>query len=336
MSENKVIIEPNANFHHISGANLFERQDAAFMEYRRKWTEWPRSFHVGEFPLFIDMEVTSACNLRCPFCATTFRGQKVKKGFITVDLVKRIIDEGAEYGLCGVKFNIRGEPLLHSEISSFVKYAKDKGLLDVYFNTNAMLLTGDVAKRLIDAGLDRLSISFEGYTKEVYEKNRVGAVYETVLSNIENMQALKKKLGVTNPKIRIQTVMLPEIRDHFEEYKNFWEARADELGFLDYKEMKDKKKGRAYPWACPQIWQRMAIWWDGNILPCNHDDDGLLALGNAHEVSLKSAWDSEQLNKIRDAHKAGSAHEINACDGCYLRDSEIVKIRERGNAHGAV
>ncbi|MBF0328462.1 MAG: radical SAM protein [Nitrospirae bacterium] len=330
MPGKQAVIEVNANFHHLAGENLFERRDnPRFAEYRGKWAEWPRSFFVGEFPLFIDVEVTSACNLKCPFCATTFRGQKVKKGFITFDLVKKIIDEGSDKGLYGVKFNIRGEPLLHSEISRFVKYGKDKGLIDIYFNTNAMLLTEDVAKRLIDAGLDRLSISFEGYTKEVYERNRIGAVYETVLSNIENMQSLKQKLGVKNPKVRIQTVMLPEIKNHFEEYKDFWQARADELGFLDYKEMKDKKKGRAYPWACPQIWQRMAVWWDGTILPCNHDDDGLLTIGNLNEISIKAAWDSELLRKTRSAHKEGRAHEINACDGCYLRDSEIVKLTER-------
>ena len=82
-----------------------------------------------------------------------------------------------------------------------------------------------------------------------------------------------------------------------------------------------------YPWACPQIWHRMAIWWDGTILPCNHDDDGLIALGNLKEITIKDAWHSEKLNKIRNAHKHGEAHNIPACDGCYLRDSEILKLK---------
>lgn len=37
------------------------------------------------------------------------------------DFFKKIIDEGAEYGLYGCKFNIRGEPLLHKEIAQFGK-----------------------------------------------------------------------------------------------------------------------------------------------------------------------------------------------------------------------
>ena len=329
MSNRDIIIEANSNFHHIAGENLFDKNDSRFKEYREKWKKRPENFHAGEFPLFIDIEGTSACNLKCPFCATTFRGKVIKKGFVTFDAVKRIIDEGVSNNLYGVKFNIRGEPLLHPEIHEFVKYAKQRGLIDVYFNSNAMLLTDDIARKLIDAGLDRLSISFEGITKDVYEKYRVGAKYETVLSNIEKIQSLKKKLGVEHPKIRIQTVMLPEIVSAFEQYKSFWSKIADEVGFLDYKEMKVKKKGIKYPWACPQIWQRMAVWWDGTILPCNHDDDGMLALGNIREVSIKDSWQSASLNKMRDIHRNGMAHTIPACDGCYLRDSEIIKLMEK-------
>ena len=329
MSQESVVIEVNSNFHHVAGKNLFKKDDQRFNEYRKRWNEWPKSFYVGEYPIFIDIEVTSACNLKCDFCATTFRGKTIKKGFISFEIIKKLIDEGADNDLFGVKFNIRGEPLLHPQIHEFVKYAKQKNLIDVYFNTNAILLGEDVAKKLIDSGLDRLSISFEGYTKSVYEKYRIGANYEKVLSNIENIQSLKRKLGVEHPKVRIQTVMLPELEETFDEYKKFWAERVDEVGFLDYKEMKIKKRNIKYPWACPQIWQRMAIWWNGTILPCNHDDDGLLVLGNVRTSTIKEVWNSNKLNNIREMHKKGNAHEIQACDGCYLRDSEILKLQEK-------
>jgi radical SAM protein with 4Fe4S-binding SPASM domain len=325
----KTRIRANENFHRLAGETPFDFRDKRVQEYRRCWEEWPEKFHVGYYPLFVDIEVTSACNLRCPFCATTFRGKLIKKGFMSFEVLKKIIDESADNNLYGVKFNIRGEPLLHPKISDFVLYAKKKGLIDVYFNTNAMLLTEDMSKKLLDAGLDRMSISFEGYTKEVYEKYRVGAKFDKVIANINKMQAMKKKIGVTHPRIRIQTVMLPEMENSFEEYKKFWIKYVDEVAYLDYKEMEVKKKGVRYPWACPQIWQRMAVWWDGTILPCNHDDDGLIACGNINNMTIKEVWNSEKLNRIRDFHKRGLGHEIPACDGCYLRDSEIVKLRSK-------
>jgi radical SAM protein with 4Fe4S-binding SPASM domain len=325
----QVKIEANSNFHHLSGEDIYGRKDEHFREYRKKWKEWPETFFKGDFPLFIDIEATSACNLKCPFCASTFRDEKIKKGMISFDIVKKIIDEGSANGLCGVKFNIRGEPLLHPKIHEFVRYAKDKGLVDVYFNTNGMFLTNDVAERLIDAGLDRLSVSFEGYTKSVYEKYRVGALYETVLANIENIRSLKKKAGIGYPKVRIQSVVVPEMESDLKNYIRFWSDRADEVALLDYKEMKDKRKGIEYPWACPQIWQRMAVWWDGTVLPCNHDDDGYLALGNVKDTTIRDAWNSASLNKVRQAHKEGLAHNIEACDGCYLRGSEILKLQAK-------
>jgi radical SAM protein with 4Fe4S-binding SPASM domain len=124
--------------------------------------------------------------------------------------------------------------------------------------------------------------------------------------------------------------MLSDIEPDFEKYKQFWAERVEEVGYLDYKEMNVKKKGIQYPWACPQLWQRMAVWWDGTIMPCNHDDDGLLNLGNVLKTSIKDAWHSIKLSSIRNTHKRGMTHEIQACDGCYLRDSEILKLELKG------
>lgn len=322
--------EANTNIHHVAGNDLLKPEEGRFSEYRRRWYEWPARAFAGPFPLFIDIEATSACNLKCSFCATTYRGRAIRHGFVSSAVVKRVIDEGRDNGLYGVKFNIRGEPLLHPEIHEFVRYAKKAGLVDVYFNTNAMLLTENIAQSLIDAGLDRISISFEGTTKEAYERYRIGSRYESVLRHIEGIATLKRRLGVTHPKVRIQTVAVPEVKAALKEYRSFWSERADEVCILDYKEMKEKRAGVKFDWACPQIWQRMAVWWDGTILPCNHDDDGLMALGNVKDVAMEDAWRCKKIDGIRDMHKKGMAHKVPACDGCYLRDSEILKLKAKG------
>ncbi len=324
----KPIVEANANFHRVAGKDPFDAKNGRMRAYRQNWKDWPEKLHVGDFPLFLDIEVTSVCNLRCPYCAVTYNSDSITKGYIEPDLVTRIIDEGAENGLCGVKFNYRGEPLLHPQIVEFVKYAKDKGLIDVYFNTNALRLTEEVGRGLIEAGMDRISISIEGFTAEVYEKHRVGSNFEKILENVKTLKKLKEKLGVSHPHVRIQTVLLPELVDGLEDYERFWAPLADEIAYLDYKDMKERQRGVVYPWACPQIWQRMLIWWDGTIVPCNHDDDAVLSPGNIKEISIKDAWNSELVNKTRLMHKRGQAHLVSGCDGCYLRDSEIKKLKE--------
>ncbi len=317
----------NTWFHYLGGNETPYRVDEKFKEYRKKWRDWPKTFKIGEFPLFLDIEVTNFCNLNCPFCATTMAKNKYSKGFITNIHVKKIIDEGAEHGLYGVKFNIRGEPLLHPLIDSFICYAKKKGMIDVYFNTNAMLLSDSMCYKLIDAGLDRISISFEGYTKDFYEINRVGANFEKVIENIQNLKKIKKKLNVKHPRIRIQTIKLPEI--DLERYKNFWEDVVDEVAYLDYKDMGVKNKGKISSWKCHELWQRMAVLWNGDIYPCNHDDNLLMKLGNIEDTFITDVWNSSYVSHIRNMHRSGKSHFIEACDGCYLRNSEILKKREK-------
>jgi len=318
--------DTNTWFHHVTGSNLHERKDERFIEYRRKWNEWPETFNIENFPLFLDIEVTSVCNLKCPFCATTISKDKFKKGFISKYHVEKIINEGAENGLYGVKFNMRGEPLLHSLIDYFVKYAKEKNLIDVYFNTNALLLTDSMSNKLIEAGLDRISISFDGHTKEIYEKNRVGSNFEIVLENVKKLQSIKNKLNVKHPRVRVQTIKLPGI--DMQKYKELWEPISDEVAYLDYQDMTSRKKGIISNWRCPQIWQRMAILWDGEIFPCNHDRECLIKMGNIDNVSIKDSWKSSNLEFIRRLHYQGSSHIIDACDGCYLRDTEILKTKK--------
>ena len=79
--------------HTIAGENVFSSGDPRFIEYRRKWEENPRHLNPGDFPLHIDIEVTSVCNLKCPFCATTYSGPEFKNGFIKWETVKKILDE---------------------------------------------------------------------------------------------------------------------------------------------------------------------------------------------------------------------------------------------------
>jgi radical SAM protein with 4Fe4S-binding SPASM domain len=213
-----------------------------------------------------------------------------------------------------------------------VAYAKDAGIMDVYFNTNALFLDDPTIHNLIDAGLDRISISFEGYTKEVYEKYRVGSNFETVVKNIENLMAIKKELGAQKPLVRIQTVLVPELIDTKDKYAEFWSGRADEVAYLDMKneEGNPDHRGLVYDWGCHMLWQRMTITWEGTILPCVHDIFEWMAFKKIGDGgSIREAWNSVQENNYRKIHRMGKAHEIPACDRCPLRESEIRKLMSR-------
>ena len=119
-------------------------------------------------PLSLDLELAAICDLACPYC---FRQTYVTPDKIMPkELAFELIDQAAEIGIPSIKFNWRGEPLLHPNINEIIKYAKEKGILDTIINTNATRLNDRMAKNLIDSGLDQIIYSFDGGTKKLMKK----------------------------------------------------------------------------------------------------------------------------------------------------------------------
>ena len=317
-------LKPNANFYSLVSAEGETNNSQEYLEYRRSWFELPQRFVLRDFPMHLDIEITSRCNLRCSFCDKLPVLKKDQLGQMDIDLFRKIIDEGSEYKLWGVKLSYRGEPLLHPDIAEMVDYAKKKGVLDIYFNTNGMLLDSRMCEKLIDAGLDRISVSVEGIDQQIFEKERIGAKFDVIRENIETLNKLKKKKKVKHPIVRVQTVLYPGI--DLEAYKFFWSSRCDEVAAIDYKNGAKRQIGFNYKWGCPQLWQRMTIEWNGTIHPCNNDDSGLMPLSNVKEKSIYECWHDRRIDEIRQLHRNGMSQEIKACDGCPWRTSQIQKL----------
>ena len=127
------------------------------------------------------IETTNRCNLKCGICFNKEIPDS-KKGNMDLHLYKKIIDE-AQGSVYDVNLFHRGEPLLHPDIIKMIFYAKSKGIR-TRIHTNATLLVPELARDIILSGLDMISFSFDGYTKESYEKNRTGAKYEESLEYI--------------------------------------------------------------------------------------------------------------------------------------------------------
>ncbi|MEW5949898.1 MAG: radical SAM protein [Thermodesulfobacteriota bacterium] len=317
---------PNANFSSLAGKSVHDINDSKYKEYRRQWMENPAKFILSDFPIHLDMEITNRCNLRCTFCDKLPLLSKNQLGDMDFELCRKIIDEGAENGLCGLKLSYRGEPLLHPQVDQIVAYGKRKGILDIYFNTNGMLLSKNMSLKLISAGLDRISISIEGIDPVTFERERKGASFQRIISNISTLLELREQAGSGRPRIRIQTVRLPGL--DLEEYSEFWRSHGDEVAVVDFKDVKNRNTDLVdETWACPQLWQRMTIERDGTILACNNDDFRNLSPGNARELSVYESWHSPVVQRARELHKEGKSHLVRACIGCPWRTTQIEKLR---------
>lgn len=315
---------PNSNFYSLGGTSVHVSQSPKYQEYRRCWEEYPAKFIVRAFPLHLDVEISNRCNLRCTFCDKLPLLSKDQLGDMDLSRYRGIIDEGAAGGLWGLKLSYRGEPLLHPDVVEMVAYAKAKGIIDVYFNTNGMLLTPELSRRLMDAGLDRISISMEGTDPVAFERERRGAKFHQIISNIDKLLSLREKRGNHHPRVRIQTVKLPGL--DLESYRNYWLSHGDEVAAVDYKDSRQRRQDLIAPdWACPQLWQRMTIEWDGSIMPCNNDDYRQLCLGKVQDRSVAKSWHDRRVQEARKLHRQGLSHLVAACNGCPWRSAQILK-----------
>ena len=134
--------------------------------YRSQWKDPLSTFDEREYPLHVDLELVSTCNLNCEMCYTVsdeFKS-KVKKGFMDTNLAYSIIDEICD-SVYSLRLSFRGESTLHKDLLNIIHHAKSKGIKEVSFLTNATKINVDFYKELSSAGLDWLTCSIDGTTR---------------------------------------------------------------------------------------------------------------------------------------------------------------------------
>ena len=293
----------------------------SYIKNRIRWHLFPRIHYVSEFPSHVDIELSSLCNLSCPMCYTTtdkFKS-KVERANMDFDLYKKIIDECSQYNLYSIRLSLRGEAFLNKHIYDMIKYAKDKGIKEVSSLTHGGFLDEKKFEQLIDLGLDWLTISFDG-VGETYNKIRYPLKFEDSVKKIKNYQEIKKRRKVVKPVVKIQTVW-PAISENPQEFYNIFNPITDQVAsnpLLDYLG-NDTDIVFEENFTCPQLWERLVIGADGNVMLCANDEMELHNLGNVRDESLYNIWHGERLNKAREIHiKHLGVKEIEPCKHCYL------------------
>jgi len=306
-----------------------ENRSDEYFEYRNNWSKYPQNRIVSDFPLHLDIETTNVCNLKCPMCPRTILIEKddfSAQGYMSDEDYKNIIDQGVANGVKSIKLNYLGEPLLHPNVVWQVKYAKEQGIIDVMFNTNGALLTKEISKELLEAGLDKLFISFDSISPDIYETQRKGTHLGKVIDNVYQFVLLRNK-SYPNTHVRLSMVMYnkPEWIEQFDGLQVMWRNLVDAIGFGFYTERDYDKVGK-YPkvdgFSCEQLFQRMFIKYNGNVTVCCVDDQDEYIVGKWKNELLKDIWHSDKYTKIRDIHSAGNYHCINMCSKCYMPVSD--------------
>lgn len=297
--------------------------DPRFFEYRRQWESNPVHHVVSDFPLQLDIEASGRCNLMCTHCVRHSRRTDI--GDMGMDIFKRIIDEGAGRGLFAMIPHWMGESFIHPELIDMVRYAKDKGVLDVRVNTNCTLLDETMAMKVLDSGLDTIVCSIDAVEEETYNRIKFGSNFSLVNENIERLIELRDKKGYRKPRIIVQMIDMRKTHGELTSFIDYWRVRADRVRVAVYQspdgKPHDRNRVRNTPdsiFPCPQLWQRLAISWDGTVYPCIGDNACRNPLGNVNKESIYDIWHGDKLNSLRELHVNYNADNIEMCLHCDL------------------
>jgi radical SAM protein with 4Fe4S-binding SPASM domain len=157
-------------------------------------------------PAHLQLEVTSACNLRCTMCLVRYRPPVNKlAGAMPLELFHRIVADVPT--LRRLTLQGLGEPLLSPYLMDMVRHAAHRGIA-VGFNSNATLLTNRRAEELIRAGLSWLHVSLDGATAGTYERVRDGADFRTAVANLAGLVRARRAAGSSLPSIQVVFVAM--------------------------------------------------------------------------------------------------------------------------------
>lgn len=134
-------------------------------------------------------ETTAGCNLECIHCRRLDIARHLMKDDLTTEQSKKLIDGIAETSKCILVLS-GGEPLFRPDIFELAKYADSVGLT-VALATNGTMITAEVAKKIVDAKVQRVSISLDGASPETHDKFRkLTGSYDRAVKGMKHLQAL--------------------------------------------------------------------------------------------------------------------------------------------------
>ncbi len=290
-----------------------------YLLYRFCWHNMPHNFIIRKFPVHLAIESTSVCNLKCPMCFQTdpaFYAIKENLGNMPMDLFKKVIDEGTSKGLFSVKLSIRGEPMIHKQLEDMVAYCREKGVLEVMFNTNGTYLTEERSRKILAAEPHLIIFSIDSMNKERFERIRKKAKFEQVVSNVERFLEIKKKEFPNSiTKTRVQMTVVPEAEQDIDELRDYWKSKVDQVAIKRVLiRMHEHVVENTKP--CRVLWQRLDIHFDGKVWLCDNDYTGKLLLGNVNDESVEEIWHKPALDHLRVRHQRGDKNTIDPCKFC--------------------
>jgi radical SAM protein with 4Fe4S-binding SPASM domain len=296
-----------------------------------------RANRAQVFPAVLQVQTINRCNGKCGMCPYPYtvhlQPREVMDDVLYTKIVDECVDEDDFHEFVPM---VQNEPLLdiklEERIAEFKRRAKSHQSVEIV--TNGTGLTSGRFEKLVQSGLDTITISLSAFTQATYEKLIEGLSWTQVIRNLEAVAA--------SPSLARTNVFLRYVRQNgneheFRPFKRYWEGRGlnvsnyevnNRAGTLqDYEKQQPiksflfkrarKSMGRkVFKSACPHAFGIMHVLTNGDVPLCANDWHNRHILGNVREQSIREIYNSPRMNEFRELMEQGRFDEIDACRDC--------------------
>ena len=296
-------------------------------------------------PTTVHIEPTNECNQTCRMCLHPDMKREVRE--IDEVMAYKAIDECREIGDYAVHNSLFGEPFLNRKTIEYMAYAKQAGIPLVSVTTNLSSIKRREIDRLVEAGIDSIHVSFEGIDRERYREIRGIDSYEKVKSNLGYLLSKRAQSGADKPWVALTYVRTTESDEEIEQFKVEWQPQVNDLHIspqFEYlgrsqliregdigansNQILARNSDKRVP--CRQLWHRLVVLSNGDLVPCSQNIDGELAVGNIQDMTIVEAWNGPRMNQLRAAHLSNDYQAFPVCQRCIDWDwSGKVDVRPK-------
>lgn len=142
----------------------------------------------------VELDLTNFCNNKCPKCAGW--NVELTKDELSLDVVKKVINDIIDIGAKAIIFTGGGEPTIHKNFLEILQYTSSKKFLEIGLISNGLLLTDKIAEECVKY-CTWIRVSLDAGSPDIYKKNHGlnNLFFEKVCSNIQNLIFLKKNMN---------------------------------------------------------------------------------------------------------------------------------------------
>lgn len=321
---------------HINFENLKKAEKELIKIYGKRYIQYRRQFQQADdlefdvdFPLYIMLEQTYRCNLRCVSCVHGYPEIKKKYSLgvscMPWKLYEKIVLEGEENNCPSISTHNNDEPLLIKDLEKRISFAKDHGFMDIIMTTNGVLFTEEKIKSVIDAGVTRILFSIDAATEETYNKVRPGGNFKKVIWALKKAKEYRDSINSHLPILR--TSFVPNRLNEHEIilfYKKFSKLvdYIDIQPFCTYFDANINlipEEARLIPeseFRCNEPSKLVIIRGNGDVLPCPNFYGTELIMGNLYDNTIKEIFNST-MKKLKEEFHA-RIYRNPVCQKCSM------------------